>query len=72
MVTREKGAGGEVEGKEGQMDGEERQLTLGGECTMQFADRVLWKYELEAYMILLTNGIPINLMKIKLGCKIKF
>ena len=41
----------------------ERDLTLGGECTRQYADDVLQCCTLETCMVLLTNVTPINSIK---------
>ena len=43
----------------------ERDLTLDGEHTIQYTDDVLQNCTLENNMILLTNVIPINSIKIK-------
>ena len=43
--------------------GMERDLTLGGEHTMQCADDVLLSCTLETCMVLLTNVTPINSIK---------
>ena len=40
--------------------GAKRDLTLGGKCTMQYADDVLLGLTLETCVVLLTNVIPIN------------
>ena len=41
----------------------ERDLTSGGEYTMQYEDDVLQNCALETCMVLLTNVTPINLIK---------
>ena len=43
----------------------EGDLTLGGECTIQSTDDVLWNRTTVTYIILLTNDTPINSMKNK-------
>ena len=40
----------------------EGNLTLGGECIMQYTCNILWNCTLE-HLILLTNVTPINLIK---------
>ena len=40
-------------------------LTLGGGHPMQYTNNVSYKCTLDIYMILLTNVIPINLIKKK-------
>lgn len=43
----------------------ERELTLGGECIMQYANDVLLAFTLEICMFLLTNVTQKNSRKIK-------
>lgn len=50
-------------GKGGQIYGEEGDLTLGHEYTMQQIDAVLLNYILETYIIYLPMSPPMNLIK---------
>ena len=45
----------------------QRDLFGGGECTIPYAEDVLYSYTLETCMVLLTNVTPINLKKRKGG-----
>ena len=52
-----------VKGKEGQIYGVGKDLTVGGKHTMQNTGDALQNCTLETYIVLLTNITPINLSK---------
>lgn len=65
MVTRGKGGVGVGMGKGVKLKVTEEDLTFSGQHTRQNTDDVSWNCALENSVIILSNAIPINLMKNK-------